>query len=90
MRRELEASAPVPAAAPPVESAGAAAQVATAAAALPPPPVATPEPPAREDVLDVGALGAAVAGRAMTRTLQRPGFWIAVVAVGALVYWWLR
>jgi len=37
------------------------------------------------DVLDVGAIGAAAAGRAAARMLERPGFWIAVVAVAALV-----
>jgi carbon monoxide dehydrogenase subunit G len=90
MRRELEAGAPAPAAVQPAESAAAAVQVATPAAAVPTSPSAAPVSPAREDVLDVGALGAAVAGRAMARTLQRPAFWIAVVAVGVLLYWWLR
>jgi hypothetical protein len=37
--------------------------------------------------LDLGALGAAAAGRAATRTLRRPSFWIAVVVAVALVYW---
>ena len=37
------------------------------------------------DVLDVGAIGAAAAGRAAARMLERPGFWIVVVAVAALV-----
>jgi hypothetical protein len=47
-------------------------------------------PAKAEEVLDVGAIGAAAAGRAVVRTLQRPGFWIALVAVGLLLYWWLR
>jgi len=42
------------------------------------------------DVLDVGAIGAAAAGRAAVRMLERPGFWIVVVALAALVYFWLR
>lgn len=56
-----------------------------AAAASPAPPAAT-EPQA-ETALDLGALGAAAAGRAASRTLRRPGFWIAV-AVVAIVIWW--
>jgi uncharacterized protein len=63
--------------------------------APPPPPAprapapASP-PPASEDVLDVGALGAAAAGRAAVRTLRRPIFWIAVVALVLLLYWLLH
>ncbi len=41
------------------------------------------------DVLDVGAIGAAAAGRAAGRMLERPGFWIVVVALAALVFFWL-
>ena len=81
MRRELETPAPAAApASPPVEGAqrSPAAPVAT--------PVAGP-PPASEAVLDVGALGAAAAGRAAGRTLRRPGFWIAVAVIAVLIYW---
>jgi carbon monoxide dehydrogenase subunit G len=42
---------------------------------------------ARDDVLDVGSLGAAAFGRAAARTLRRPGFWIAVAVLGLVVYW---
>jgi carbon monoxide dehydrogenase subunit G len=91
MRRELEAAAPVP----PVEQPRSTPEAATTGEPLasnvpasPPAPAAAPA--TREDVLDVGALGAAVAGRAMTRTLQRPGFWVAIVAIGLLLYWWLH
>jgi uncharacterized protein len=50
------------------------------------PEPATPALPA----LDVGALGAQAAGRAAGRTLQRPGFWIAVIVLALLLYWFLR
>jgi carbon monoxide dehydrogenase subunit G len=43
--------------------------------------------PAADDVLDVGAIGAAAFGRAAARLLRRPGFWIAVGALGFVVYW---
>jgi carbon monoxide dehydrogenase subunit G len=91
MRRELEAPAasatsvpgettapsPEPSApAPPIK-----AEMSAVAAA---PPVAAP---AAEAVLDVGALGAAAAGRAASRTLRRPSFWIAVVVVAVAIYW---
>ena len=46
-----------------------------------------PQEVARDDVLDVGAIGAAAFGRAAARMLRRPGFWIAVVALGFVVYW---
>lgn len=41
------------------------------------------------DVLDVGAIGAAAAGRAAARMLERPGFWIVVAALAALLFFWL-
>ncbi|MES1211234.1 MAG: SRPBCC family protein, partial [Acidobacteriota bacterium] len=95
MRRELETPAaeasPAPAAeaaAPgPEPSSGAPAAPQPAemsAVAAPPPP--SPAPAAAEAVLDVGALGAAAATRAAGRMLRRPGFWIAVLAVVALIY----
>ncbi len=67
--------------------AGSAAAVASSAAASTP---AVPVPVAQEAVLDVGAIGAAAAGRAAVRTLQRPGFWLALVALALLLYAWLR
>jgi len=38
-------------------------------------------------VLDVGALGAVAIRRATARTLLRPGVWIALVVLGAAIYW---
>jgi len=84
VRPEPVRAAPVPAAPVPAAPIQAAASAATA------PAVTGLTAPAKEDVLDVGALGAAAAGRAALRTVQRPGFWIAAVALAALVYWFLR
>ncbi len=80
MRRQLEAPAAVAPSAP----------VATVAPDMP--AVAAPPPPAVSEpqALDLGALGAAAAGRAATRALRRPAFWIAVLVVAAAVYWFLR
>jgi len=78
MRRELE----TPAAETPPAATG---DPASPAAPPIPPPAPAPAP-----VLDVGALGAAAVGRAVTRTLARPGFWIAVVAVAALIVWLVK
>jgi carbon monoxide dehydrogenase subunit G len=91
MRRELEtpAAAPPPTAAPPVE-----AQNGPAPSVVPPTPAAQPEPrpapPPASEALDVGALGAAAAGRAAGRMLRRPGFWIVVITLALLLYWLLR
>jgi carbon monoxide dehydrogenase subunit G len=79
MRRELEAP-PAAFETPAVESSpGAPAPVA-------PSPVSAPAP-ASEDVLDVGSLGAKAAGRAASRLLRGPVFWIAVIVIALLVYW---
>ncbi|MEO8503398.1 MAG: SRPBCC family protein [Acidobacteriota bacterium] len=56
----------------------------------PVPPAQRPAEPTQEAVLDVGAIGVAAAGRAAGRMLQRPAFWVAALAVGALVFWLLR
>ena len=80
MRRQLE----VPAAAAPSAPVAAVAPDMPAVAAPPPPAVSEPQ------ALDLGALGAAAAGRAATRALRRPAFWIAVLVVAAVVYWFLR
>ena len=80
MRRELE----TPAASEAVQS-SAAAEKSEDAPSNPAP--APPPAPAKEDVLDVGALGAAAAGRAAKRTLARPAFWIAVVVLGLFMFW---
>lgn len=60
--------------------------------APPPASAATAPGPARisqpvEAVLDVGALGAVAIRRATARTLLRPGVWIALVVLGAAIYW---
>ncbi|HEV8580471.1 MAG TPA: SRPBCC family protein [Thermoanaerobaculia bacterium] len=84
MRRELEtpAAAPEPVSAAPSEE--------PKAAPKSPAPVPPPAPaPAAENVLDVGAIGAAAAGRAAKRTLSRPAFWIAVIVIAFLIYWFL-
>jgi carbon monoxide dehydrogenase subunit G len=86
MRRELEA--------PPAAVETAAVEAVSPAAPAPPAPspstspVPTPTPPpAAENVLDVGSLGAAAAGRAVSRMLRGPGFWIALIVLALLVYW---
>ena len=41
--------------------------------------------------IDAISLGASVASRAAGRTLERPGFWVAVIGLGLLIYWlWFR
>jgi len=101
MRRELEtapAAAPAPAEPAPViptapenvATPGAPETAAVASVPSPPSPPAPAPPrpaPKNEDVLDVGALGAAAAGRAAGRTLRSPGFWIAVIVVAVVIYW---
>ena len=94
MRRELETPAaavpePAPVAPPPpVVSNGPAPVSAAPVAAAPPPPSPPPPAPApAENVLDVGALGAAAAGRAAGRTVRRPIFWIVVIVLALLLYW---
>lgn len=86
MRRELETP---PAATQ--EAAAAAPSEEPKAAAANPAPAPPPAPaPVAEDVLDVGALGAAAAGRAAKRTLGRPGFWIAVIVIAFLLFWFFH
>ena len=98
MRRELETPAAVPESVPPAsptaENPGPIASGAEPAAASPPlPKPPLPPPPAplpTENVLDVGSLGAAAAGRAAGRQLRNPLFWIAVIVLALLVYWLLH
>ena len=61
--------------------------VASPPAPQPPPPPPAPPRTETEDVLDVGALGAAAAGRAAGRTVRRPVFWIVVIVLALLLYW---
>jgi len=78
MRAELEAGLPT----------------ASAPAVSPPPAAPAPSAPAvggasgaaAPEALDLGSLGAKVAGRAAARTVRRPSFWIAVAAAAALLY----
>jgi len=90
MRRELEtpAAAPAPAEAAPVPDTPDT-PVPAPSPLAPAPVVPTPVAPA-ENVLDVGALGAAAAGRAAGRMVRRPGFWIAVIVLVAVIYFLLR
>lgn len=87
MRRELEtpAAAPEAPAAPVAEAPPAAAEMAATPAPAPAPP--PPAPAAPEAALDLGAIGAAAAGRAAGRTLRRPGFWIAILVLALLIFW---
>ncbi len=95
MRRELETPAAAPEPAPVASPAPAVAEapapvpaVSAAPVAAAPPPLPPPAPaPAAENVLDVGSLGAAAAGRAAGRTLRRPVFWIVVIVLALLLYW---
>jgi carbon monoxide dehydrogenase subunit G len=85
MRRELETPA-----APEAAQSVAAAEKSQDAAASPVPAPPPAPPPAEENVLDVGALGAAAAGRAAKRTLSQPGFWIAAIALAVLMFWFFH
>lgn len=40
-----------------------------------------------ENVLDLGSVGSAAAGRAAARLLRRPSFWIVAAAAALLAYW---
>jgi len=84
MRAELEpggaAAAPAPAARAPAPPAAAPTPSAAPVAASASPATTAPEP------LDLGSLGAKVAGRAAGRTVRRPAFWVAVAAAATLLY----
>lgn len=45
-----------------------------------------PAPAEAEQALDVVALGASVGGRALVRMVRRPGFWITLAILAAIVY----
>jgi carbon monoxide dehydrogenase subunit G len=91
MRSQLEtAAAPAVAAPPPAAAAtieGSPVSVSAAPAAPSPPPA---PPPVKEDVLDVGSIGAKAAGRAAARTLGRPIVWISLIVLALIVFWLLR
>ncbi len=82
-------AAPAAVAAPSPAPNAPAAPIAPAAQPVPAAPI-TPPPHAKEDVLDVGAIGAQAAGRAALRTVKGPLFWIVVIVLALLVYWLLR
>jgi carbon monoxide dehydrogenase subunit G len=85
--------APTPAPAPPAAAAPSAPPLAAEPAPIPKPAPAPPPPappPVKEDVLDVGSLGAKAAGRAAGRALRGPVFWIALIVLALLVYWLTR
>ena len=86
MRRQLETAAPAAAVATASPTAAASpAAPATAAEVAPPPSAAAAAstapalPRQSEEVLDLGAIGTAAAGRAAVRVLRNPVLWIAVV-----------
>lgn len=100
MRRQLEAA---PAAvAPAANAAGAVAptpapeaQVATPAASAATPTIAAPTqapvlPRQTEEVLDLGAIGTAAAGRAVGRALRSPVLWVALVLALHLLWHWFH
>jgi len=89
MRRQLAAAAPTLAAVPAADLVPTPEPVAAPIAAEPAPPPPAP-PPVKDDVLDVGSLGAAAAGRAAGRVLRGPVFWIALIVLALLVYWLRR
>jgi hypothetical protein len=81
VRAELEAPAP--------SAAGAASAVPGAGAAGPsaaPPASATPPTPASAAPLDAVSFGTELAGRVARRWARQPAFWLAVLALGYLVY----
>ena len=85
MRAELEPAAQ--AAAPPSAAASTAAALPTPAVPAPAAaPAATTASTAAPEALDLGSLGAKVAGRAAGRAVRRPAFWIAVAAAAVLLY----
>src|SRR5712692_2635754 len=71
MRAELETAAAAPAPTP---------------AAAAPAPSAAGVRGALPEALDLGSLGAKVAGLAAGRAIRRPAFWLAVAAAAALLY----
>jgi carbon monoxide dehydrogenase subunit G len=82
VRAELEPPAPRDEASD-AARAGEEALAASPAPSRPPPHSSAAQPP-----LDVGALGAAAAGRAIERTVRRPGLWVAL-GLFALILWWI-
>ena len=97
MRRQLETATPAPAAvtasptaavspAAPAPGAGGAPPASTTAAVS----MAAVSPRQSEEVLDLGAIGTAAAGRAVVRALRNPVLWIAVVLALHLLWHLVR
>jgi uncharacterized protein len=88
MRAELEPAAGSARAQPPAPRPGATTGTVPAPPAPAPSaaPVAAAASTAAPEALDLGSLGAKVAGRAAGRAVRRPGFWIAVAAAAVLLY----
>ena len=74
------------AARPPADSAGAARPGAEAAGAQAPAGAATGGDTPADDAIDAVSLGATVGSRALGRLVRRPGFWLAVVIVAAILW----
>jgi carbon monoxide dehydrogenase subunit G len=90
MRAELEPSAQAAAAPDPAPTASTA-RTPTPPAAAPAPssaavPASTGPVTGAPEPLDLGSLGARVAGRAAGRAVRRPVFWVAVAAAAVLIY----
>ncbi len=71
---------------PPADSAGAARPGAEAAGAQAPASAATGGDTPADDAIDAVSLGATVGSRALGRLVRRPGFWLAVVIVAAILW----
>lgn len=99
MRRQLEVAAPptpsAEAASATPASAAPAATTTASAPTTPNAPTATAPAPASaarqtEDVLDLGAIGTAAAGRAVGRALRNPVLWIGLVLALHLLWHWFH
>jgi carbon monoxide dehydrogenase subunit G len=91
VRAELEGASAAPASGAPAAAATPAAGAAppSAGSAASPPPAAAMAAPGAGEALDLGSLGAHVAGRAAGRALRNPSFW-AIVVVLVVLYLLLR
>lgn len=66
------------------------AQLEQEAAPATPQPHSAPAALAAPAVLDVGALGASAGKAVLGRMLKKPGFWVVVVVIIAVLYWLIR
>jgi carbon monoxide dehydrogenase subunit G len=90
MRAELEPAATPAATAPPTRPPSGTTTAPATSAAVPtsgaPGIAAAFSRAPRSEALDLGSLGAKVAGRAAARAVRRPAFWIAAAAAAVLLY----